>query len=49
MLDDRVSKSDSPSTILQGISIEASSSPVETDREVICKVWDASDVEVPTT
>ena len=49
MSEDRVSMSDDPSVMLEGISIDAITSPLEGDREVTCRVYDANDLARPTT
>jgi hypothetical protein len=49
MSEDRVSMSDDPSVMLEGISMDAITSPLEGDREVTCRVYDANDLARPTT
>jgi hypothetical protein len=47
--EDKVRMPDDPSAMLEGKLTDATSSPVEEDREVTCRVWDANDFDKPMT
>ena len=49
MSEDRVRMSDDPSAMLEGIWTDAITSPLQGDREVTCRVYDANDFARPTT
>ena len=49
MSEESVRMSDDPSAMLEGISMDAITSPLEGVREVTCRVYDANDFARPTT